>query len=307
LAVLGALWKSWAMGTRERAVHLLRGLPVGVHEAMPFEARRALRHRLGRYYAWEAGYDHHRTPVLDPGEESGPPEFVGIGVQKAGTSWWYNMIMRHPGVSSRPSIHKERHFFTRFGAEPFGPSDIADYRAWFPRARGTITGEWTPAYFDSPWVPELMAQAAPEAKMMVILRDPIQRFRSGLSHQSRDEGDHVGSNQVRALQRSLYSDSLRRWQSFFPPEQLLVLQYEVCAAHPVEQLGRTYEFLGLDPDYLPPNLSAKVNRTVTAKADLPEDARARLEELVAPDIATLSGLVPDLDLSLWPSAVAVGG
>ena len=228
-------------------------------------------------------------------------------MQKAGTSWWYQMIMRHPGVSGRPSIHKERHFFARFGAEPFGPSDVADYRAWFPHERGTISGEWTPDYFDCPWVPELMAQAAPDGRMLVVLRDPVQRFRSGLAHQSRDGGDHVGSVQTRALQRSLYANALRRWQSYFPPEQLLVLQYEACAARPIDQLVRTYEFLGLDPDYRPPNLSAKVNRTVITKADLPEDARARLEELVAPDVAALTGLAPDLDLSLWPSAAGIVG
>ena len=61
--------------------------------------------------------DHHDTPVLAPGETNGPPGFVGIGVQKAGTSWWYRLVVDHPQVSHRPSIHKERHFFARFGTD----------------------------------------------------------------------------------------------------------------------------------------------------------------------------------------------
>jgi len=290
------------MGLRQRAVEALRDLPPGVHEAVPADLRRALRHRMGRYYAWETGYDHHATPSLLPGEETGPPEFVGIGVQKAGTSWWHNLILAHPHVSDRPSIHKERHFFARFGAESFGPTDVADYHGWFPHQVGTITGEWTPDYFHYPWVPPLLAQAAPDARLLLVLRDPVERFRSGLAHQLRNGADHVGSIQAEALGMSRYSEGLRRWQECFPTDQLLVLQYESCVAHPEAQLAATYEFLGLDPDFRPPTLLDEVNKTKEGKSGLPADVRDRLHQIVAPDIADLAGLAPSLDLSLWPSA-----
>jgi hypothetical protein len=289
------------MGLRQRAAEALRDLPLGLHESVPPSVRRSLRHRLGRYYAWEIGFDHHRTPALEPGEESGPPGFVGIGVQKAGTSWWYTLVVNHPSVSERPEIHKERHFFARFGAEEFGAVDIADYAAWFPRRSGTITGEWTPDYFYYPWAPPLLAKAAPDAKLLLILRDPIQRFRSGLAHQVRNGAGHVGSTQAEALGRSLYADALRRWQAWFPPDQLLVMQYEACVAAPAEQLAATYEFLGLDAGHRPAHLRSEVNKTVEAKAGLSADVLGRLEEIVAPDIAELARMVPTLDLSLWPS------
>ncbi len=301
LAKSTVLWEPVGMGLRQSAAAAARHLPLGVHEMVPSIVRRPLRHRLGRYYAWESGFDHHLTPALAPGEENGPPEFVGIGVQKAGTSWWYQLIASHPKVSGRPSIHKERHFFTRFGTESFGASDIADYGAWFPRQAGTISGEWTPAYFDCPWVPSLLAQADPEAKLLLILRDPVQRFRSGMAHQIRGGADHVGSLQVRAIRRSLYTDDLKRWLEYFPAEQLLVLQYEACVADPAAELQKTFRFLGLD-GYEPPDLRRSVNRTSEGKADLPKDAVARLREIVAPDITAVASLVPELDLSLWPSA-----
>jgi hypothetical protein len=294
------------MGFREQAWQTFHDLPPGVHEAAPPALRRALRHRLGRYYAWEVGYDHHRTPSLEPGETNGPPDFVGIGVQKAGTSWWYRLIIEHPLVSDRSSIHKERHFFARFGAEEFGPGDIADYRGWFPRWPGTITGEWTPDYFYYPWVPSLLAAAAPDARLLLMLRDPVQRFRSGLAHQLRNGADHVGSMQAEAVGRSLYSQSLRRWQRQFPSSQLLVLQYEACVADPDKQLERTYAFLGLDPDFRPSNLEGEVNKTEEVKAGLPADALDRLVEIVEPDLAALAELLPEFDLSLWPSAGRVG-
>jgi Sulfotransferase domain len=290
------------MATGERAARGLRSLPLGVHEAIPFGLRRALRHRIGRFYAWEAGFDHHRVPSLRPGEVTGAPDFIGIGVQKAGTSWWYRLILRHPAASHRADIHKERHFFTRFGTESFTPSDVADYHGWFPHAPGTITGEWTPAYFDCPWAPFLAAEAAPKAKLLLILRDPIERFRSGLAHQTRHNGDHVGSHQMRAIERSLYADHLRRWQSQFGAEQMLVLQYEACATRPAEELARTYAFLGVDPEFVPPQLRTAINKTTTAKAGLPPDAVIRLREIVGPDVEAVAKLVPSLDLSLWPLA-----
>jgi Sulfotransferase family len=300
--MLRPLWEPVLMGLSQRVVEALRDLPPGVHEAVPADVRRGIRHRLGRFYAWEAGYDHHHTPVPAADEESGPPGFVGIGVQKAGTSWWHRLIIDHPQVSDRPSIHKERHFFARFGAEQFTATDVADYHAWFPRKIGTITGEWTPDYFAYPWVPPLMAKAAPDTRLLVILRDPVQRFRSGLAHQIRNGADHVGSSQAEALGRSLYADSLRRWRANFPAEQLLVLQYEQCVADPSGQLARTYAHLGLDEGHRPADLAGEVNKTVEGKADLPADARARLEEIVAADIADLTTQLPEFDFSLWTSA-----
>lgn len=295
------------MGLRARAAEALRDLPPGIHQSIPPTVRRALRHRLDRYYAWEAGYDHHRAPPLGPDEASGPPDYIGIGVQKAGTSWWNRLIMDHPHAHTHASVHKERHFFARFGAEQFGPGDITDYHRWFPRLPGTITGEWTPDYFYYPWVPSLMAQAAPDARLLLILRDPVERFRSGMAHQIRNGADHVGSIQTEAIGRSLYADALRRWQSWFPPDQMLILQYEVCAEEPETQLQRTYEFLGLQPDFRPPDLRAELNKTVETKAGLPADARDRLQRIFAPDIAALADLVPTLDLARWPTAQSLTG
>ncbi len=290
------------MGLRQRAMETMRDLPPGVHEAVPPALRRSLRHRMGRYFAWEAGYDHHRTPELEPGEVGGAPDFVGIGVQKAGTTWWHALILAHPHVSDRQSIHKERHFFARFGAESFGPTDIADYQKWFPHQPGTITGEWTPDYFNYPWVPPLLVQAAPDARLLLLLRDPIERFRSGIAHQMRNGAEHMGTVQAEALSMSRYADGIRRWRAVVPEDRLLVLQYEACVADPSTALGTTYAFLGLDADYRPPILHEEVNKTVEAKPQLPADVAARLKDLLSTDVAEVAALLPEFDMSLWPSA-----
>ena len=79
--------------------------------------RRRILHGLGRYAPWEPEFDF-TPPPLGPGNETGPPDFVGIGVQKAGTTWWYELMLTHPGIFAPAGIHKERHFFDRFGARP---------------------------------------------------------------------------------------------------------------------------------------------------------------------------------------------
>ncbi len=164
------------MSLRDEAKKGFLRLPPGM--------RRGLLHALGRYAPWEEGFDF-TPPRPAPGEVAGPPDFVGIGVQKAGTTWWYDLIVSHPRVSAHPGLHKERHYLDRFGAVPFSAADVAGYHGWFPRPPGTVTGEWTPDYFSYPWVPPLLRRAAPQARLLLLLRDPVDRFRSGLGHLER--------------------------------------------------------------------------------------------------------------------------
>ena len=119
---------------------------------LPPTARRSVLHSLGKYAPWEDGFDP-TPPQARDGEIVGPPDFVGIGVQKAGTTWWFDAICAHPDVFSRADIHKERHFFGRYAVRPFGPADCSLYHGWFPRPPDSLTGEWTPDYIHCPWVP----------------------------------------------------------------------------------------------------------------------------------------------------------
>jgi Sulfotransferase family len=309
---------SWEYTTRypscvalkDQAAKALGGLPR-LHRAVPPAVRRYLRHRLGRYYPYEFGFDFHQTPSLREGEINGPPDFVGIGAQEAGTTWWFQLIASHPKVShlrTKPtdrhyysSIHKERHFFARFGTEPFGPSDIEEYHRWFPHRKGTITGEWTSDYLYEPWVPPLLARAAPDAKILVNLRDPVERFRSGCALSLRYGAEHQGSVVAEAVGRSMYADNLTRWLDHFPAEQVLVLLYEDCVAASAEQLKRTYDFLELDPNHRPPDIDRPRHKTAESKPRLDDQVRRRLTDIFSPDIAKLAKMLPTLDFSSWES------
>ncbi|HEV3282552.1 MAG TPA: sulfotransferase domain-containing protein [Acidimicrobiales bacterium] len=260
--------------------------------------RSALLHRIGRFAPWEDGFDF-TPPALGAGESAGAPDFVGIGVQKGGTSWWYELIADHPGVTSRTDIHKERHYLSRFGIEPFGDTEVETYHGWFPRRAGTITGEWTPDYLGYPWVAGLLARAAPGAKLLVILRDPVERFRSGLSFRLSLGAFATEATLADAVRQGFYAKCLRRFLDYFPMEQFLVLQYERCAVDPAHELDATYRFLGL-PEHRPDHLSRPINVS-GEKVAIKQDAIQRLTDLYAPDVEDLLALFPHIDTSLWPN------
>ena len=276
----------------------LRSVAAPAFAKLPPAARRTILHAFGKYAPWEDGFDP-AAPPPESGEFTGPPDFVGIGVQKAGTTWWFDAICAHPDVYSRRDIHKERHFFGRYAIRSFGPAECSRYHDWFPRPSGQLTGEWTPDYIHCPWVPALLAKAAPQTRLLALLRDPVERFSSGLAHQRRDRGRLTVEAFQDAVARGLYHDNLLRWTAYFPPEQILLLQYEHCLADPAGELARTYEFLGLDP-FAHEGIGRRVNATARA-ITLEEDVRSRLVDLYEPDVRALLRDFPTVDLRLWPN------
>ena len=73
----------------------LRRVAAAAFVKLPAPARRSILHAFGKYAPWEAGFDP-KPPTAGPDEVTGPPDFVGIGAQKAGTTWWYEAVCAHP-------------------------------------------------------------------------------------------------------------------------------------------------------------------------------------------------------------------
>ena len=247
-------------------------------------------------------------PAVPDGWHVGPPHYVGVGAQKAGTSWWNRLIGAHPDVVSAGGQPKELHFFDRAWETPFGDEDARRYQRYFPVPEGSVAGEWTPGYLIDFWTPELIARAAPDARILVLLRDPIDRFRSGLTHQLATSRAPLCHRDIQgAFQRSIYAPQLRRVLAAFPAEQVWVGQYEACRADPARELARTYAFLGLAPHQLDAQtFHGEVNPTTREKFTPGARLHASLLEAYAADMAQLAELLPELDLSLWPSAREAG-
>ena len=99
------------------------------------------------------------------------------------------------------------------------------------------------------WTPPLLRRAAPDARLLVLLRDPVERFRSGrtLAENRLTVGAAPRAAANAGYQRGVYADQLLRLWKVFPPARVLVLQLERCVRDPRAELRRTFAFLGLDP------------------------------------------------------------
>lgn len=247
-------------------------------------------------------YDEPLPPRCPPGFVTGPPDFVGVGAQKAGTTWWFRLIAAHPDVHQDEHQRPELHFFDRYHTTWPGRADIERYHRLFPRPLGALAGEKTPEYMSDPWVPRMLHEAAPDTRLIVLLRDPIERYRSALTHGSLRDWPQERRTTLDAFHKGVYGPQLERLRAWFDPSQMLILQYERCAIDPAGQISRTLRFLGLaDHSFSEEELRRPRNETRVEKVALPPERLESLRELYEPDVRALPGTVADFDVSLWPN------
>lgn len=204
------------------------------------------------------------------------PEFLVAGVPKAGTTALHAALSRHPDLYMSPI--KEPKFFLTDGPPPAkggGPGDALTYRehiwqrdryeALFDAAPpGALCGESTPLYLYNRPAMRRIRTMIPEAKLIVILRDPVERAHSNWTHLwsagLEPVGDFVRAcaeeeRRVAAGWASFwhytglgkYGQQLDYAFSLFPREQILVLRYGRLVNSPADALDRIWSFLGVEP------------------------------------------------------------
>ena len=150
-----------------------------------------------------------------------------------------------------------------------------------------------------PWAVPALVQAAPSVKLLVMLRDPVARFRSGIRHAAKHQGEPSADDVSAAFTRGLYAAQLEPVLRLVGEGRLLVLQFEQCVREPAKFLDRTFDFLGLDPHRpsAPGQRNEGATPDVPISAQLAESARQRY----ADDARRLVELFPAaIDLELWP-------
>lgn len=251
------------------------------------------------------------APKLPKGYSYGAPDFVGIGAQRCGTSFWYSLIAEHPsifhprhfsGQVAPPYLIKERHFLDRFFDRPYRPEETENYHRWFPRPTGQKTGEWTPRYLMAHWAPLILNRLAPDAKLLVVLRDPVDRFVSGMNFQLRSARNLEGNHAHGQFLRGCYGLQLANWLKHFSKDSLLILQFELCIEDTAAQLDKTYDFLSLDR-YRPSHtvLERKKNARKEASFQPTAEHKASLVDAYSEDVLALCRLFPEIDIGRWPN------
>lgn len=250
-------------------------------------------------------------PDVGPDEVLGPPDFVGVGVQRCGTTRWYELLCLHPEVHHPSGRQKELHHFDLGWHHPEPLADPVRYATYFPRPAGRLAGEWTPRYLTDPWTPPLLARAAPRARVLVLLRDPIERLASALAHEGARGSAPPTWIVADAAARGHYDRHLERLLRHVPAERVLVQLHEACIDDPARELARTQAFLGLeahlpDADALGRRVNARRGGTAPPSAvdALPRSLVDALRDEYADVVTRLQAMRPDLDLGRWTTTVA---
>ncbi len=192
------------------------------------------------------------------------PNLIVIGAQKCGTSVLHYYLSLHPEVSmSKP---KELNFFIE---ERNWARGVDWYRAHFD-ADAVVRGEASPNYTAFPQhqgVPERMASVVPDAKLIYMIRDPLERIAAHWVHnyaKRREKGtlaETLTHPNTSYVTRSKYAMQLERFLEHYSKDNVLVFQQSELRYKRMETLHRIFEFLGVDPDFHHPRFEHERHQT----------------------------------------------
>jgi hypothetical protein len=187
-------------------------------------------------------------------------DFLGIGAQKAGTSWLHRMLGAHPDIFMAQAEDKDLKFF----------SAHYDYGYdWYERhfaADGVRRGEFSTSYFYSHEAPARVRRYNPDVRLILSLRDPVDRLISHHRHEIRtgrlapDVPLAAGlASNPSYVEQSMYFTQLARWLEHFPLASFHVVIFEELFRDPARALRDVYEFVGVSPSFVPSSLHEKIN------------------------------------------------
>jgi Sulfotransferase domain len=195
------------------------------------------------------------------------PTFVGIGAQKCASTWLHRILAEHPEVAMPEA--KEIDFFSyRYDR------GCQWYERCFAGAGRQARGEISPSYFCEPAVPARLARYAPDMKILLSLRDPLERALSNHRHEVR-EGHFTGpdlsfeaglANNPMYVEQGLYATHLRQWLRHFPLEQVCVVFQEDVECAPEDVCRTVYHFVGVDAGFCPVGLRERYNRSFASRS-----------------------------------------
>jgi tetratricopeptide (TPR) repeat protein len=231
------------------------------------------------------------------------PQFLIIGVMKGGTTSLYEYLIQHPQII--PSLQKEIDFFNyQFNL------GLDWYTAHFPpvpQSGQYLTGEASPTYLLDLKTAQRVFDHFPQIKLLIILRNPVDRAISqyydhfhwlGREKRSLQEAIHSEIEVLNALDnpnkieinspfwktqkghlwRGLYVYFIEKWMQIFPAEQFLILQSEDLYAHPQKTMQQVFQFLEISPYQLP----HYKRYTAGSYSQVPQDIREQLSTFFKP-------------------------
>lgn len=239
--------------------------------------------------------------------------FVIAGAQRSATSWLARMLALHPDIAMARPMRPEPKYFLRPG-----PDDADAYRReFFAGTDAVVLGEKSTSYIEHPDSAERIAACLPGARVLFMLRDPVERAISnwrfsvangleplGLEEALDAEAGRLAQGAQAGMSvsphayiaRGRYIDFLPAWRKNFPGDRMQLLVTEDTAGNEAA-VRRVMAWLGVDPGVPLPDASEPVNSSDPAEA-VPGPVRERLRDAFAAsnrDLADAHGV----DIGRW--------
>ncbi len=196
-------------------------------------------------------------------------DFICIGPPKAGTTWMFEQLRHHPQVFIGI---KEPNFFGQ-------NTPLVRYAAHFAEANGRLCGDLSPQYSKHPSIAARIYDLLPQAKIIYSLREPARRAfsqwkmarRLGNIPAEMSFRDAFEEDRSAIRTRGEYTKFVEAYRSLFG-DRFLILWFDDIAAKPAAVTRQLAQFLGIDPEWVSPDLAVNPNpnrdRTPISDADL---------------------------------------
>lgn len=241
------------------------------------------------------------------------PDFLIIGAQKCGTSSLFYLLNQHPDLNL-PSV-KEIQFFTLEYDKGWNW-----YKKQFPSGHilaRKMTGEASPYYLYHPLVPARVARHLPAVKLIIMMRDPVDRAYSHFWHEKRYQNEWLGDfeeavalehertsleeeklirNEITHSQpfrsfgyiaRGLYYKQISRWLQYFPLNQMHFIKSELFFQNPEKDLTELFRFLRISTK-IPENLTPQ---NTNEYPEMPSEIRKKILGYFREDQEKLAALL----------------
>lgn len=224
------------------------------------------------------------------------PAWLGIGAQRSGTTWFTDLLCQHPSVDLGTNGKKEQQLLHKVADGRIPESDFLDL---FP-ADGLRRGEWTPQYLRHASAPATAARLVPDAPILVLLRDPVERFRSSMRlAATRGKSWPYPVPITVQTWSGFYADQLEAWARFVGRERMHVMIHEEIRKDAQAAVDTVWKLMGLEPVPLA-EVARESSSSSQAEWDWTPGLKESLQVMYRPQAERLSRDW-GLDVSGWRS------
>lgn len=197
------------------------------------------------------------------------PNLIGCGAGKSGTTSLYYYLSEHPDIYM--ALAKEVHFFSEYYHR-----GIAWYKKQFSNhGNEKIVGEFSTSYMLNEHVPRRMSEIVPDAKLLFIFRNPIDRAYSnywsalniGVQASGSTFSEVIRSQEgyEKYIVGGLYYEHLLRFLEYYAQEKIFIILTEELRNDPIRQLASCYKFLDVSTSFQP-NVKKSYNITISSSS-----------------------------------------